>query len=69
MASRAVPVPGPMADPGTPVAMADPGTLAAMADQAAVVDPGTPAAMADLGSRVLGMPPWRVAPPPNIFLG
>ncbi len=71
MASRAVPVPGPMADPGTP---------AAMADQAAMVDPGTPAAMADQGARAamanqgaraareLGMPPWRVAPPKN-FLG
>ncbi len=38
MASRAVPVPGHMADPGTQVATADPGTQAAMAD------PGTPAA-------------------------
>ncbi len=38
VASRAVPVPGPMVDPGTP---------AAMADQVAVADPGTPAAMAD----------------------
>ncbi len=42
MASRAVPVPGPMADPGTP---------AAMADQAAMADPGTPAAMAIQGAR------------------
>ncbi len=42
MASRAVPVPGPMADPGTP---------AAMADQAAMADPGIPAAMAIQGAR------------------
>ncbi len=41
VAYRAVPVPGPMADPGTRAAMADPGTRAAMADQA------TRAAMAD----------------------
>ncbi len=52
MASRAVPVPGPMADPGTPVAMADqaamadPGIPAAMADQASTADPGTQAATA-----------------------
>ncbi len=38
--SRAVPVPGPMADPGT---------QAATADQAAMADPGTQAAMADPG--------------------
>ncbi len=38
MASRAVPIPAAMSDPGTQAAMADPGTLAAMAD------PGTPAA-------------------------
>ncbi len=55
MASRAVAVPGPMADPGTPVAMADqaavadPGTPAAMADPATMADPGIPAAMADPG--------------------
>ncbi len=42
VASRAVPIPGPMADPGTPTAMVD---------QAAMVDPGTPAAMADQGAR------------------
>ncbi len=51
MASSAVPVPGPMADPGTPAAMADqaamadPGIPAAMSDQAATADPGTLAAM------------------------
>ncbi len=33
MASRAVPVPGPMADPGTQVATAGPGTQAATADR------------------------------------
>ncbi len=33
MTSRAVPVPGPMADPGTQVATADPGIPAAMAEQ------------------------------------
>ncbi len=53
--SRAVPVPGPTADPGTQAAtadqaaMADPGTQAATADQAAMADPGIPAAMADPG--------------------
>ncbi len=56
VASRAVPVPGPMADPGTQAATADPGAQAAKEDpgtQAATEDPGTqaatedPAAMAD----------------------
>ncbi len=45
VASRAVPVPGPMAAPGTPAAKADPGT------QAATADPGIPAAMAEQGAR------------------
>ncbi len=49
--SRAVPVPGPMADPGTPAAMADPGTLAAMANQAATEGLGTEEAMAERGAR------------------
>ncbi len=39
MASRAVPVPGPMADPGNQAATADPGA------QAATADPGAQAAM------------------------
>ncbi len=53
MTSRAVPVPGPTADPGTQAAtadqaaMADPGIPAATADQAAMADPGILAAMAD----------------------
>ncbi len=55
--SRAVPVPGPTADPGTQAAtadqaaMADPGILAAMADQAATEGPGTEEAMAERGAR------------------
>ncbi len=58
--SRAVPVPGPMADPGTQAAtadqaaMADPGIPAAMAEQgarAAMADPGILAAMAEQGAR------------------
>ncbi len=53
VASRAVPVPGPMADPGTQVATADRELRVTMAD------PGTRTAMAD---RVY-------APPPKIFLG
>ncbi len=70
MASRAVPVPGPKADPGTQAATADPGTQAATADpgtQAATADPGTLAAMADPGTQVAmeGSPP----PPQKKFLG
>ncbi len=58
--SRAVPVPGPMADRGTQAATADPGTQAATADpgtQAATADPaateglGTEEAMAERGAR------------------
>ncbi len=52
--SRAVPVPGPMADRGTQAATADPGTQAATADpgtQAATADPGTQAATADPGTQ------------------
>ncbi len=58
--SRAVPVPGPMADPGTqaatadpgiPAAMAEQGARAAMADWAAMADPGILAAMAEQGAR------------------
>ncbi len=56
MASRAVPVPGPMADQGTP---------AAMADQAAMADPGTPAAMAEQGAWDASM----AGSPPPLFLG
>ncbi len=55
VASRAVPVPGPKADPGTQAATADPGTQAATADpgtQAATADLGTLAAMADPGTQV-----------------
>ncbi len=67
MTSRAVPVPGPTADPGTqaatadqaamadpgiPAAMADPGIPAATADQAAMADPGILAAMEERGARV-----------------
>ncbi len=50
MASRAVPIPGPMAEQGSRAAMADQGIRAAMADQgtrAAMVDPGTRAAIPD----------------------
>ncbi len=50
VASRAVPIPGPMAEQGSRAAMADQGIRAAMADQgtrAAMVDPGTRAAMPD----------------------
>ncbi len=59
MTSRAVPVPGPTADPGT---------QAATADQAAMADPGIPAAMAERGARVAmeGSPPpkfpWGSSP-------
>ncbi len=59
MASRAVPVPGPMADPGTQAATADPGT------QAATADPGYLAAMADPGTQVA----MEGSPPPKKFLG
>ncbi len=59
MASRAVPVPGPKADPGTQAATADPGTPAATAD------PGTPAAMADPGTQVA----MEGSPPPKFSLG
>ncbi len=55
VASRAVPVPGPMADPGTQAATADPGTQAATADpgtQAATAEQGAQAAMAEQGARV-----------------
>ncbi len=54
VASRAVPVPAAMADPGTQAATADPGTQAATADpgtQAATSDPGTQAATADPGTQ------------------
>ncbi len=44
MASRAVPVPGHMADPGTQAATADPGTPPATAEQ------GARAAMAEQGA-------------------
>ncbi len=53
MASRAVPVPGPMEDPGTQVATADPGT------QAATADPGTQVATADREPRV-AMADWEL---------
>ncbi len=68
MASRAVPVPGPKADPGTQAATAYPGTPAATADpgtQAATADPGTLAAMADPGTQVA----MEGSPPPQNFLG
>ncbi len=61
VASRAVPVPGPMADPGTPAAMTSQGARAAMANQ------GARAAMAEQGAwdaSMAGSPP-----PPQIFLG
>ncbi len=45
VASRAVPVPGPMADPETPAAMANQGARAAMAEQGA-----WDASKAELGS-------------------
>ncbi len=48
VASRAVPVPGPMADPGTRAAMADPVIRGAMANQ------GTPWAM-------VGSPPKKIS--------
>ncbi len=71
VASRAVPVPGPTAEPAVRAATVDLGTQVAMADQAAKVDQGTPWAlvgrpwaMASPGSRG----PWWVAPP-KIVLG
>ncbi len=51
MASRPVPVPGPMADPGTPAAMADQAAMADPGTPAAMADPGIPAAMASQGAR------------------
>ncbi len=55
--SRAVPVPGSMADPGTRAAMADQGTRAAMADpviRGAMANQGTPWAME-------GNPPKKIS--------
>ncbi len=49
-ASRAAPVPGPMAERGARAAMADPGTREAMADQ------GTLEAMAGLPKRLRPQP-------------
>ncbi len=49
MASRAVPVSGPMADPGTPAAVVDREPRVAMVDlepRVALADPGTREAMA-----------------------
>ncbi len=74
MASRVVPIPGPMADPGTPAAMADqaavadPGTPAAMTDPATMADPGIPAAMADQAAMVdPGIPAAFRAPAPRVL--
>ncbi len=64
MASRAVPVPGHMADPWTQAATADPGTQAATADpgtQAATADPGTQAATADPGTQAATADPGTQA--------
>ncbi len=64
MTSRAVPVPGPMADRGTQAATADPGTQAATADpgtQAATADPGTQAATADPGTQAATADPGTQA--------
>ncbi len=76
VASRAVPVPGPKADPGTQAAKADPGTQAAKADPgtpAATADPGTLAATADPGTlAAMADPGTQVAmegSPPKNFLG
>ncbi len=68
VASRAVPVPGPMVEQGVRAAMVVPGTRAAMVDQrsrAAMVDQGSRAAMADPGF------PWAMAgcPPQKKLLG
>ncbi len=64
VASRAVPVPGHMADPGTQAATADPGTQTAPADpgtQAAMADPGTQAATADPGTQAATPPPLSMS--------
>ncbi len=53
VASRAVPVPGPTAEPADRAATVDLGTRAAMADQgtqAAMADQATQVAMADQGT-------------------
>ncbi len=77
VASRAVSVSGPTADPGTQAATADLGTQAATADPgtpAATADPGTQAAMAEPGTQAaMAEPGTQVAmegsPPPPNFLG
>ncbi len=78
VASRAVPVPGPMVDPGTPAATADPGTQAAMVDpgtQGTMADHGVWAAMAEQGARaaMADRGAWEASmaggPPPQTFLG
>ncbi len=55
VASRAVPIPGPTAEPGVGAAMADQGTQAAMADQATQVAMVDQAAMADHPSTQVAM--------------
>ncbi len=74
-ASRAVPVPGPMAELGARAAMADQGAWAAMAGQgtrAAMADQGAWAAMAGQGTLwpwPLSRPhrPWLYSPPKKIL--
>ncbi len=63
VASRAVPVPGPMAELAVQAAMVDLGTRAAMVDQgtqAAMADQGTQVALADQAAMVDQGTPWAM---------
>ncbi len=64
VASRAVPIPGPMAEPAVRAAMVDLGTRAAMADQAtqaAMADQRTPWAMVFRAQAAMAGSPWAMA--------